>query len=107
MERYKTDTTSWLGDLERNNVSWTYIFLRSKDEDQINIGIKWMEGVVRRNNGKNPTFLDTYANLLYKAGRRNESIQAQKKASELSPSDKSFKENLQKMLEGKPTWVAN
>lgn len=105
IEKYKSDTTNWLNDLDRNNIAWTNIFLHSYDKNQIDIGIKWMEGVVRRDSSKTPTFIDTYANLLYKAGRIQEAIDLEEEACRLNPEDKSFRNNLMNMKKGVPTWT--
>lgn len=47
---------------------------------------------------------DTYANLLYKIGKRNEAIDWEMKALKLSNGNKSITETLDKMNSGKPTW---
>ncbi len=51
--------------------------MHSMDPEQMAIGLKWMEAVIRRNpeDGNN---IDTYANLLYKAGKE-EAIKWQRK----------------------------
>jgi hypothetical protein len=52
-----------------------------------------------------PTEIDTYANLLYKAGRNQEAVEWEEKALRLSKDhSKEFVDNLEKMKAGKPTW---
>jgi Tfp pilus assembly protein PilF len=54
---------------------------------------------------KQPTqgeFLDTYANLLYKLGRKEEALQWQEKAAATGAFG--TKENYEKMKKGDPTW---
>jgi thioredoxin-related protein len=56
-----------------------------------------------------PSFKDTYANLLYKAGKKVEAIKAQEEAIALAKSTNhsntsGFESNLQKMKKGEPTW---
>lgn len=54
-----------------------------------------------------PDYIDTYANLLYKAGKIKEAIDWQRKASALNVPGRSspeIKRNLQKMESGLPTW---
>jgi tetratricopeptide (TPR) repeat protein len=52
-----------------------------------------------------PSELDTYANVLYKLGRRAEALQWQKKALELSDGrDFEIAEHLERMKRGMPTW---
>jgi D-mannonate dehydratase len=70
---------------------------------------KAMSNVLKNN--FNPIYVDTYANLLYKLGERNEALTWENKAIETSiknngdPRDlNDFKANLAKMQQGKPTW---
>ncbi|MNY53112.1 hypothetical protein D3C86_1888420 [compost metagenome] len=51
---------------------------------------------------KEPMFLDTYANLLYKLGKKNEAIAMQQKAVDLVPADKKgeYQATLDKMKKG-------
>jgi hypothetical protein len=100
-------------DCDLNGQCWM-LFKYSVDKDQIDAAIKCMNGVIRRYKvaGYVPDgFIDTYANLLYKAGRSEEAINAEeeeiddmikRKATE---SDlKEFRETLKRMKESKPTW---
>ena len=48
-------------------------------------------------------YLDTYANLLYKAGRVNEAISTQKRAVNLSNGNELLKQTLEKMERGEKT----
>ncbi|QDW27249.1 hypothetical protein FFJ24_021425 [Pedobacter sp. KBS0701] len=49
--------------------------------------------------------IDTYANLLYKAGKQSEAVEWQSKSVEITNSKiEEFLSNLSKMKEGKPTW---
>jgi hypothetical protein len=55
--------------------------------------------------------MDTYANLLYKQGRRSEAISWEKKAIELLQNEvhfvdyrKDFESTIEKMKRGVPTW---
>jgi hypothetical protein len=51
-----------------------------------------------------PTSLDTYANLLYKIGKRDKAIELEEKAVKQSKQDKVFVETLEKMRKGIKTW---
>lgn len=94
-----------------NNFVFSAIFYHSSDTAQMKTGLKWMEGVIRRN----PTHannIDTYANLLYKMGRKEEAIQWEEKALQFATNDKeqqyvipSLKDNLSKMEKEIPTWI--
>ena len=69
-----------------------------------------MEGVVRR--GPTEDFrIDTYANLLYKGGRKEEAIFWEEKALKVAignrdaNSSKLYQLTIDKMKTGEPTWV--
>jgi tetratricopeptide (TPR) repeat protein len=47
---------------------------------------------------------DTYANLLYKIGRKNEAIDWEEKAVKLSNNDKTILDTLEKMKNNQKTW---
>ena len=52
-----------------------------------------------------PTQIDTYANLLYKAGRHREALEWEEKAVRLSTGrDKEITDNLGAMKAGQATW---
>jgi hypothetical protein len=101
-------------DLLLNYLNWSVIFKWSIDKDQIDAGIKCMEGVIQRivQRGRTPcNYMDTYANLLYKADRKEEGIQWEEKAWMAAiewklPQVKieSFLGTLNKMRNGQPTW---
>jgi len=54
----------------------------------------------------NPLYMDTYANILYKMGKRTEAITWEQKALALSTADDrpSLRSNLEKMQKGEKTW---
>ena len=51
-------------------------------------------------------YIDTYANLLYKLGKKDEAITWEQKALDLAPEGekKSYEETLDKMKKGEKTW---
>ncbi len=52
-----------------------------------------------------PTQIDTYANLLYKAGKNQEALEREQRAFELSEGqDKEITGHLERMKAGEPTW---
>lgn len=57
-------------------------------------------------NTTEPAFLDTYANLLYKSGKKNEAIVWQQKAVDASPENErpGYQSTLDKMRKGEKTW---
>lgn len=93
-----------VSDPDLNNIVWYGIFLHSDKKADINTGIKWMEEMIKRNDSF-PDAYDTYANLLYKAGRKKEAIAVQEKAIKMAPNSKEMAENLKKMKNGEVTWV--
>jgi thioredoxin-related protein len=104
-EKSKFDTTNFLSDVGLNNVVWDVIFLHSTKKEEMEKGLQWMKGIVRRH----PDYVasvDTYANLLYKLGKKKSAIVFEEKAVELNknPNDKSFQETLDKMRNGQKTW---
>jgi len=54
----------------------------------------------------NPMFMDTYANILYKMGKRTDAIAWEQKALAISTADDrpSLRSNLEKMQKGEKTW---
>jgi Glycosyl hydrolases family 2, sugar binding domain/Glycosyl hydrolases family 2/Glycosyl hydrolases family 2, TIM barrel domain len=56
----------------------------------------------------NPTYMDTYANLLYKAGKTEEAIESEEEALRLCDGrDDQIAGHLHAMRAGEPTWPAN
>ncbi len=95
-----------------NNMIWQLIFEHSTDKKVLNQAIEWSELIMKQN----PTIasvIDTYANLLYKAGRTKEAIKWQTeaikadenmaKAYNYKPSPE-YQATLNKMRAGTPTW---
>lgn len=104
--------TGGLGQAMLNNAIWSVIFEHSTDADILNQGIRWMQVLLKIEPNK-PTWLDTYANLLYKVGRKEEALMWEEKAlnaeeeravSEQRAPDPVFQETLAKMRNGEPTW---
>ena len=104
VEKYGMDTTS-LGRFSLNNMIYDVIFKHAEKIEDIKKGIKWMKIILT----KDPTGqdMDTYANLLYKAGRIQEAIDWEQKAALLSPEDTEIQEALVKMKVGRQTWTGN
>ncbi|MEP7377772.1 MAG: DUF255 domain-containing protein [Chitinophagaceae bacterium] len=96
--------------MQINNFVFNAIFYHSIDTQQMKTGLKWMEGVLRRN-PKEANNIDTYANLLYKLGRKEDAIHWQEKAVQTAITEKmdwllpSLQANLAKMKKDIPTWI--
>lgn len=103
INKYGIDT-SGLGFALLNNMIWEVIFLHSNDINVINKGIEW-ERIILQGHPEHSPAIDTYANLLYKAGRTKEAIEWERKAAKLSPDDKEVQKALQQMQNGQPTYL--
>jgi tetratricopeptide (TPR) repeat protein len=96
-----------------NSFIFNFIFKRSKNKSQLEKGKKWME-ILLKNKSDKYTWIDTYANILYKLGDKENAIKIEERAiniiKESKPSLfrdddlKLFTETLIKMKDGLPTW---
>jgi thioredoxin-related protein len=114
MEKYGSDTTSKGEDFILNNQAFL-IWMKINDVTELKRIIGWMAGVVRRGEKQTdyyleywPTYIDTYANLLYKVGETKEALKWQEmaviKCRELKVHRDEILENYEKMKKGEPTW---
>ncbi|MCF6407523.1 hypothetical protein L3C95_31820 [Chitinophaga filiformis] len=101
-DKYGLDTAGF-GKAALNNMIYSLIFTNSNDPDILNKAIKWM-GILVTSEPNNASFIDTYANILYKAGRDKEALNWQKRAIILAPDNNEIRETLIKMERGEPTW---
>jgi len=112
-EKYGLDTTDSQTDLRLNQVAWD-IFNKVNDKEQIESAINWMQGVVKRSERKNIAWnaatTDTYASLLYKAGKKDKAIQIEERAVSIAETSKykpliaELQERANQMKKGQPTW---
>jgi len=102
LEKYPPDLTDINQASHINDIGWA-VFLRIKDKRLINEAIIWLEKLTIKWNN-NSGWIDTYANLLYKAGRKDEAIRWQEKAVSLNPNDKWHEKALEQMKKGEPTY---
>jgi len=93
--------------LSLNDIAWT-VFLKVSDKKALQDALKWSKRS-RELAPDNSGYLDTYANLLYKLGRKEEAITCEKEA--LAYDAKAKKEPnstmvdvLRKMIAGEKTW---
>lgn len=84
-----------------NNFAWA-VFENCKDPDCVASAMAWSKRSVEETQEKEPAFLDTYANLLYKLGKKDEAIAMQQKAVNLVPAEKKgdYQATLDKMKKG-------
>jgi thioredoxin-related protein len=107
-EKFKIDPPDFEVPLERvdmNSLGW-HVFLFVKDKELINDAIIWMKKLIESpslpSGSSEP--LDTYANLLYKAGRKEDAIYWQEKAVIADPNRKTRQIALEQMKKGEPTY---
>ncbi|MBV8255989.1 MAG: glycoside hydrolase family 2 [Chitinophaga sp.] len=90
--------------LDELNRFATTVFYRSDDSTVLLTASKW-SGICLEQ-GERSLFMNTQANLLYKAGRKHEAIAIQERALALAPDQekKSYESTLEKMKRDEPTW---
>lgn len=96
--------TSIMGLFGANNLMYDVVFKHATDKKTLDRAIAWMEILLLAEKPNAPESIDTYANLLYKAGYRDKAIIWQEKAVAVSPKDQELTDNLSKMKSGQPTW---
>jgi len=86
---------------ELNQFAWT-VFARISDTNLLEKAIQWSKLSLTKS--EQPKFMNTYANLLYKAGKKGEAITMEEKALNNSGGSEEFKNLLEKMKQGISTW---
>ncbi|WP_285056667.1 thioredoxin family protein [Pedobacter ginsengisoli] len=89
-----------------NNIAWT-VFEQVTDQDVLEYAIKVMRYDIETWDQQAADAYDTYANLLYKTGRKSLAVDWEEKAVKLkkgAPDESIYKDTLQKMLKGEKTW---
>ncbi|MGN7723369.1 thioredoxin fold domain-containing protein [Chitinophaga sp. 22620] len=87
-----------------NDFAWT-VFENCKDMTCVTEALEWSKRSLEGNN--NPMFMDTYANILYRMGKKDEAITWEEKALSLvseGGEKKAYTETLDKMKKGEKTW---
>jgi len=95
---------------ELNSIAWLF-FEKVTDKEALNNALRWSKRSLEISSD-NYMFLDTYANLLYKTGKRRKAISQQTKALNLAIKQnkeeefevESYKETLRKMKQREKTW---
>jgi thiol-disulfide isomerase/thioredoxin len=101
-----------MNQFEMNNYIW-YFFENIQDENYLKTMLTWSKKNLTSGDGKYYPVYDTYANLLYRTGEIKEALLWEKKAlklvTELKQEEdiKIYKETLDKMNNGIPTWPTN
>ncbi|UAY55743.1 glycoside hydrolase family 2 protein [Arachidicoccus terrestris] len=84
-----------------NNDAW-FVFEQSNEKKELESALAWQKKVMENDPDAND--YDTYANLLYKLGKKKDALEWEEKAVQLAPEDKAIQGSLEKMQQGKPTW---
>lgn len=103
LNNYPVVIKSFVQVTQINNDAFT-AFIYSTDQKILQGYTKWMKKVVEAQ----PTVysrIDTYANLLYKTGKKKKAIKWEKKAAKMAPGDEGIAKTLEKMKSGKPTYL--
>ncbi|RAJ80180.1 glycosyl hydrolase family 2 [Chitinophaga dinghuensis] len=90
--------------LDELNRYATTVFYRSDDSSMLLTASGWSRICLEQ--GERSLFMNTQANLLYKAGRKQEAIAIQERALALAPDQdkKPYESTLEKMKRNEPTW---
>jgi len=88
---------------ELNDYAWT-VFQNCEDMTCVSEALEWSKRSFKDNN--EPGFMDTYANILYKLGKKDEAIMWETKARDLAAEGdkKGYEEVIEKMKKGEKTW---
>lgn len=98
----KTDSGGALEAVYFNNGAWD-IFIHSNNTAELNIALKWSLRAVTM--APAPSWIDTYANILYKLQKNDLALKWEEIAAGMTNhNNKSIEATLFKMKEGQPTW---
>ena len=88
---------------ELNDYAWT-IFQNCKDKACVEAALEWSKRSFAKDSV--PGYLDTYANLLYKLGKKDLAIEWETKAEAMAEGDdkKGYQDVIDKMKKGEKTW---
>ncbi len=89
--------------LHINNLTWP-IFEHIDNLEILNLAEKVMKFNIENFDQSEPDSFDTYANILYKLGKKKEAMAWEEKALELSKNDSGIKNNYEKMKNDIKTW---
>jgi thioredoxin-related protein len=100
---YMKDYGHKVSPAQLNSYAWT-VFENCPDMTCVKEALDWSKNSFKDNN--DPAFIDTYANILYKMGNKEEALKWEEKAVSLaSESDKkNYQETIDKMKKGEKTW---
>jgi hypothetical protein len=88
---------------ELNDYAWT-VFQNCPDMTCVADALDWSKRSF--NDKPNPGYMDTYANILYKMGKKDDAITWEQKAADLTSGDEKagYQTTIDKMKKGEKTW---
>lgn len=86
-----------------NNMSWS-VFENVSDLNVLHTAMKTMQYDLEKFEANNPFAIDTYANLLYKLGNKQQALIWELKALKLSNNDEDIRKVYNKMKNNEKTW---
>lgn len=87
-----------------NGYAWS-VFLSSDDIDVLKTAVDWSKVMLADGNEDNVLYLDTYANLLYKSGQKDEAVVTIQKAIKANGQpNETLSKQLDQMQKGEKTW---
>jgi thioredoxin-related protein len=91
-----------MNDEDLNSLAWN-VFEHCSDMTCVSQILDWSKQL---EHAKEPAYLDTYANLLYKLGKKDAAIALEQKALDMSPANgrAGYQETIDKMKKGEKTW---
>lgn len=108
-KKYSND----FADVDYNNLAWD-VFITTENKQVLEEALKWakkgVEMVDRKPGSNYVNFMDTYANLQYKSGNKDEALKWEKMALEVAQKEENekkataFKSTIAKMEKGEKTW---
>lgn len=106
MDEYITKFPDELNKYELNNSAW-WLFEKSDDPKALKSALAWSKKTLEGETAKEVMFMDTYANLLYKTGKKQEALVLETEAVKLSgekDENGDLHKVLDKMKRGEKTW---
>ena len=99
MDKYGTHSSP----MELNDYAWT-VFQHCPDMTCVSEALEWSKRSFK--DQPNPAFMDTYANILYKMGKKDDAIAWEEKAVNMLAGEEkaTFQQTLDKMKKGEKTW---
>jgi thioredoxin-related protein len=104
--KYPRDLSKWYPAREVNHVSWA-VFLYIKEKALVDKAAQWMKIMIKQYPRPISIFFDTYANLIYRLGKKEEAIVWEEKAINASAGTtaEGFKNVIEQMKRGERTPV--